>query len=310
MRLCFGSFVKTLRVHRKNSSISGGTIGRKLFDIIDPSYSVNREESYIYKFINQRREIVKELKSKDWDITALTQAFDEFCGECLSINTDPLVEDLRHMITEDDMLVEKTKVHLFKLSKETNVPVFLAELFVFIVDNTINKNVRKGEKRANGTRELINRMEKITDNELLEDLARVAIKRQDLDALDYALEKMKNHIYKAKVLVAISQYGGYAPNTPLDEIFHKYLSGVTNNKYRHDILSECLEKGFFRNNPELLLDPHLMEYTNQLYLYNTLCYMYSHGFNGEALRYGHLLTNKRYVKYFGEFIAGQAGDAN
>jgi hypothetical protein len=282
-------------------------IGCLLFDMIDHSYVAGKERSYIYRFLNQHRDLPKDLKSLEWDVEKLRGQFAVLIADCLRVNLAPLIEDIRMQIAEDEMFAEDTKKRLFRLSEQVEAALFLAELFIFVVDHSTNQNTENREKRTHGSPALIRQMEKVSDNEILCHLAKVALNRKDMGALAFALEKMKNHIYLANVLVAMTQDDAYGPDSELDSIFHKHFSRFTHNNYRYDVFVRCLRDGFFSKHPNLLLASHLCEYQNQLYLHRTLCWLFTEGFPDEVKRYKDLLKHKTYAKRLHELIEPPTG---
>lgn len=104
MRLCFGSFAEILYKYRKNNSVSREHIGRTLLDFIDPSFAEGKEASYIYRFMNRKRELPVELKRQGFDLAGLQASFSLFADENLNTNHKGLMDAFVELVTEDDIL--------------------------------------------------------------------------------------------------------------------------------------------------------------------------------------------------------------
>ena len=63
----------------------------------------------------------------------LTDQFRDFIFECLSHDHTQLLGELKRLVALDDLLGEEMKKRLLKISEQTELAAFMAELYVFIV---------------------------------------------------------------------------------------------------------------------------------------------------------------------------------
>ncbi len=304
MHLYFGSFSLALLENRRNNAVTKARIGRELLNLIDADYAIGKEDRYIYYFMDGQRELPKELKFRMADTSVLENAFACFIERYISPDHARLLCDLVALITKDEALPVQTKEHLLLRSDTLELPAFLAELFIFTVDSTNNKSTgikpRAHKKRLN----LQKRIDRTANNKTLLNLAKIAIQEKDEKALAAVFDKMTSDLYVADLLVFLAQDEGFANSPDYMEKFHSAFSKVENNIYRVKVFSECLIAGFFRDNSEQLLEPHMREYTNNRYTYEILVLLYEIGQTVQAERYRELLTNKVYIKRMNALLAG------
>jgi len=167
----------------------------------------------------------------------------------------------------------------------------MAELYVFIVIYTDNRSDRAIAPTSTRVITLLEEIHKTDNNAELRKLAQRAIYDEDFISLGSCLSKMTNEIYISRVLVAISQIENYVPDSEYDRLFHESLSAM-GNRYKYDTIEACLSSGYFEKHPEKLLDAHVVEYTNQLYLFRTLQLLYTLGLTDMAKKHTALLTHK------------------
>jgi len=271
--------------------VSREQIGRALLDIIDPSFALGKDASYIYRFMNRRREIPGELKRKGFDLAQLQSQFVMFTGQYLSTNHDLIMDAFVALVTGDEYIGEDTQEELLQQKDSQRLALFLAALFAFTVLNTDNLTP-PGEMRIRKPTLLA--QAEATENNVR--LAKIALKAMDGDdepALRRCLEKMTNAVYVANTLVALSRNSLFVI---YDALFHKCLSGMENNKYRYQVFTECLREGYFHEHPGKLLDSHFAEFANNRYAYDLLVFLCENGLREEAERHRDKLTNKVYVK--------------
>jgi len=297
MRLCFGSFAETLIKYRKNSGVSREQVGRALLDFIDPGFVQGKENSYIYSFINRKRELPADLKRCEFTHDALARQFRAFAEKNLSPAHTELLDELAALIQEDEHISDETQEALLGHLGVLDLPVFLSELFAFIVSNTNNRahtddlHIRKRSLLAQAD---------ATDNNVR--LAKVALKSMeapDEPALRRCLERMTNAVYVTSTLVALSRHEVFPQ---LKTLFHEQLSGVENNKYRYQIFEECLREGYFSEHPGELLSSHFAEFTNNRYAYNLLVFLCENGLREEAGCHKDKLTNTTYSNRFEAYL--------
>ena len=294
MYLCFGSLAMFLYSSRKNNSVKKKKVGRCLLSYIDPVYEAGKEDSFIYALMGQQRELAGTLKSQVWDRVKLSEQFNNFVNDNLTLDTAVLLVDLKALILGDESLSDDIKKHLLRLSEEMALDTFLAELLVFAVDNCSNKN--KAKKEDHSSKRSIRQTKKIDSDKTLCKLAKEAILRNNAADFESSLRKMVNHIYISDVLIFLASQGNYAEGSYEDNIFHKTLSAMTNDRYRYEVLIKCLGEGFFDKNPERILELHFHEIENQLYLFRLLCYLHANGLSRIAEEYQFLLTHRTYLK--------------
>ena len=290
-RLCFGSFALTLYHHRKNSGVSKEKIGRTLLDFIDPSFAVGKEASYIYLFMNRKREIPGELKLQQFDLAELQEKFVQFTARFLSPNHSAIMDTFVSMIAEDGSIGDSVQEELLGEKDNRRIALFLAALFCFVVQNTDNTPDTGGFSARKNS--LMAQIDATIDNERLEQIAAAALKSRNKEPLQYCLRKMTNHVYITRVLVAISRDSEYKT---YEDLFNERLSSVTNNKYRYSIFEECLREGYYRDHPSVLLEQHIYEFNNNQYLYDLLVFLCENGLREEAERHKDKLTSASYLE--------------
>ena len=298
LRLCFGSFAKVLHKFRKNSGVSKEQIGRALLDFIDPTFADGKEASYIYRFMNRRRELPGELKRRGFNLTDLQAKFSWFIEEYLSPNHAGVMDAFVELVTGDDYISEGAQEELLQQKEAHRLALFLAALFAFTVLNTSNMTP-PGEMRIRRPA-LLEQAEATENNVRLAKIAAKAMERPDPEALRRCLERMSNAVYIANTLIALSRHGD---SPKYGALFHEYFSGVENNKYRLQIFEECLREGYFRECPAELLEPHFSEITNNRYAYDLLVFLCENGLREEAVRHRDKLTNKTYAKRFAAYLS-------
>ena len=305
MRLCFGSFCTLLLANRKNRSVSQEKICRDLFEMLSPEYAIGRTSSYLGLFVNREREIPSHLRSPERKPRDLSEDFEIFISENLTYDLTALMSTLRYLIAEDSFIGAITKKHLLKLSEQVEAASFLAKLFVFIVDHTDNKVLYNEFFNTTKTQGLLERIQNTDNNVTLGKLAIRAIIDSDYLSLEICLNKICNELYLARALIAIAQQENYDPSAGYDRIFHKFLTRLGNNKYRHHVMECCIEEGFFAEHPAALLDEHMGEYTNQAYVFKMLLLLYEKDMRDLAEMHRALLTHKTYKKRLDAFLEQQ-----
>jgi len=270
---------------------------------ISPDYLLEREDRYIYYFVEQERELPKELKFIMTDIPKLTEQFRKFLDENIKPNREHLINDLALLIREDVVLPEDTKERLLLLSGELALPEFLAELFVFAVDSAYNNNDGVKQRISRKRFNLLKEIHKAKNNKVLFDLAKLAITEQDVRSLTVCLDKMTNNIYMARTLVFLSQDENFTEHPEYSDMFHTNFSGMDNNAYRYSVFKGCLEAGCFKKHPESILEPHMREYTNNRYTYDTLILLCELGLHRQMEQHRHLLTNRAYIRRLDTYLA-------
>jgi len=304
MNLCFGTFFDTVFANRKFPSSNKIDVGRELVSFIDPHGAAGADPRVIYFYIDRTRELPKYLKPMPANIPQLSDQFSRFLDDFISQDHEKFRRDLIELIEDDAVMLDTDKEQLFDFSAKLKLPVFLAELFVFIVNCTIN-TVGGAKPRASRKRyNLLKEMRRATGDKTLEKLARIAVQEHNVEALSFCLEKMTNSIYIARVLTLLSINDDFSDNPNYMMIFHKTFSAIGNNKYRHEIFDGCLRTGYFAEHPEQLIENHMAEYTNDRYLFDTLISLCELGFRNEAERYSRYLTNKTYIKRLNVYIEG------
>jgi len=306
MRLCFGSFALTLLNNKKNNAVSKIFIGKELLNFIDPSYIIGKDDRYIYYFMDQERELPSELKFQLADRPELRECFLQFINRNMSSDHERIHHDLVSLIQDDEFLPDNAKEHLLRLSNELELPAFMAELFIFAVDSTHNKDGEVKPRRNRKRYNLMKEIQSTTDNEDMENLAKIAIEEQDIKALTFCLAKMNNNIYIKNVLIHLSRDINFPDHPEYTGLFHSTFSEMDRNNYRHKVIEGCLTEGYFSERPESLLATHMSEYTNNRYLYETLVFLHDHGLSDLCKQYEHLLTNKTYVRRLKEYITANA----
>ena len=271
-------------------------IGRALLDFIDPTFTEGKEASYIYRFMNRRREIPGELKRQGFDPAELQARFNAFVEQNLATDHAGIMDAFVELVTEDGYISEGAQEELLQQKENQRLALFLAALFSFTVQNTSNKTP-PGEMRIRRPT-LIAQAEATENNVRLAKIALKAMDAFDEPALRYCLEKMTNAVDVTNTLIALSRHEEFAQ---LQALFHEYFSGVENNKYRGRIFEECLREGCFRERPDELLGYHFAEFTNNRYAYDLLVFLCENGLREVAERYKDKLTNTTYIKRFAAY---------
>ena len=297
MRLCFGSFAEVLLKYRKNSGVSREQIGRTLLDFIDPSFAQGKENSYIYSFINRKRELPTDLKCHEFEHDILVEQFRRLTEKNLKPAHTELLDELTALIREDTHINDQTQDTLLGYIEALDLPLFLSELFIFIVGNTNNTN-RTDDLRIR-RRSLPAQVEATENNVRLAKIALKAMNASDEPALRSCLEKMNNAVYVANTLTALSRHEAFSAWKTL---FHECFSGIINNKYRYRVFEECLLEGYFHEHPNELLGPHFSEFANNRYAYDLLVFLCEKDLRAEAERHKDKLTNTTYIKRFAAYL--------
>ncbi len=303
MHLCFGSFSKTLLGCKKNNAVSKLVVGRNLLSFIIEDYTVGREDRCIYYFMNEERNLPKELKFQMSDMARLKEQFRLFLDKYISLDHERLLRDFRVYIQEDSDLPEQEKDRLLRLSENPDLPLFLAELFVFVVDNTNNKRDGARQNASKKHYTLRDKIDGTANNKALCKHAQSAIREQDAVALTYCLRKMTNNVYIAKALIVLSRDDAFTDNSKYARLWHRTFSKMQNDRYRYTVFEACLKTGYFKEHPELLLEPHMLEYANNKYIYDTLVLLCDLGLANLAEQYREGLTNTTYIKRLDEYLA-------
>lgn len=230
-----------------------------------------------------------------------------FVDSRLRKNTTRLREDMTQLIHADDTLDEKTKDDLLRLSESVDLPQALATLFLFIVENTENHHDDDKEKTGvSAVKDLSSQIEATESNVKLARLAKKAVDEQNTEALESCLKKMTNQVYVSKTLVMIAQQEGFLENPMLREIFHRCYAKIGNDRYRCKVLTECLQTGYYKENPRELLERHFHEFTNNVYIYEALMFLFEQGFREEAMVYKDVLSSRLYRKRFEGWVGAEA----
>lgn len=298
MRLCFGTFCSVLLVNKKNSAISQEIICRSLLNMLDPNYCIGKTSSYLGMFANSKRNLPRELICTHTEAKDIQGKFELLISECLIHNTENLRSSLTHLISADRHIDGDTKNRLLTQSMQAELSAFLAELYLFIVKNTVNVAGKNEVKQMSGhaTQSLLEQIYATQENDILYSLAMQALDTNDVFALTVCMDRMTNDIYICRALVAISGKEGYADNNEYADVFHRTMSRVKGNNYRYEAMEAMLKDGYFAAHPEQLLDAHISEYTNQKYLYMLLCLLCDMGMGDMARGYAEFLTHKKYSR--------------
>ena len=303
MQLCFGSFAAALLANGKNNAVTKIFIGRELLDYIAPDYTLGKDDRYIYYFLDRKRELPKELKGRMKNTEPVRTRFAALVDAQISPDHERLRNDLKRLISGDAILPDGAKNRLLSLADTVELPSFLAEVFVFTVDNTKNIGGGANPRASKGRRDLITEITATANNKKLCDLAAVAIREGDTGTLAACLGKMTNNVYLAKALVRLSQVPNFNDDPEFMRLFHETFSRMENNKYRHQVFVGGLESDCFKEHPSLLWAPHMCEYTNDRYVYETLIFLCELSMKAEAEQYRHLLTNKVYIRRLDAYLA-------
>ena len=149
MHLCLWTFANVLEDNRQNSSIIRASIGEKLLTFIDPAYYSSPGIAYDpdlgYKYLGKNRNLPRRLVEMKLNIETLHRDFQKYVDECLCLDHDKIFHDFISLIKNDSGLPPSVKNDLLEKANPTNnnLPMFLAELFIFVVKHTKNKQTGK-----------------------------------------------------------------------------------------------------------------------------------------------------------------------
>jgi hypothetical protein len=298
MRLCFGDFAELLWKYKKSSAVSREQIGRALLDFIDPDFVSSKEASYIYSFMNRKRELPADLKRHEFEQNQLTEQFDAFAQKHLNPAYEALLSELAMLIQDDEYIDERTQEALLDYLAEPDPPRCLSELFAFIVGNT-NNLARTDELRIR-RHSLLAQVEATENNVRLGKIAVKAMDKPDTEALSRCFAKMTNAVYVANTLIALCRNSHFAL---FAESFHTELTKLENNKYRLQVLSECIKEGYYSEHPAELLDAHFGKFTNNRYAYDLLVFLVGQDLRELAEQYQSQLTSALYAKRFAAYLS-------
>lgn len=210
-----------------------------------------------------------------------------------------LVHRLRSLIKSDIELEDEDSIELLGWADKKTADEFLTYLFIDIV--RFRGNDASTEKDDDFF-SLEERIEKDFDNEKLLSYAKEAISIQNYVLTEKVLYKMKNHIYLHKALVYLSKNEILSVSKEYRQLFHNRFTQITNDRYRKQVIVDCLQQGYFKENKKELLQ-HFEYFKNNLYIFETLEFMIVElGLNKEIKHYQNFLTNRRYQKYLRELI--------
>jgi len=222
----------TVLDNKKNNAVTKISVGRELLEFIRPDYTLGKQDRYIYCFTDQERELPKELKSQMKDIIKLSEDFSRFIDKNIYPDYERFLQDLIAIIKEDTIVPDHEKNRLLRLAGEVELPVFLAELFAFIVDNTDNKNdggrTRVSRKRLN----LLKRANEATDMKELRKLAKTAIKHQDMMTFNICLGKLTT-MYAAENLMELFSAKDFKNRSEYEKQFTAHIHSVQNKFFTH-----------------------------------------------------------------------------
>ena len=296
MRLCFGTFSNILLENRSNNAVDKALVGTTLVSFIKPTFTYDL--SYIYKIMDRKRNLVADLVEVELDIKDLRIKFQKYAIECLTPSRNHIFIAFFNLILSDEALEHSTKADLIMKTQLQGIhfPQFLAEIFYFVVKYTNNKLIDP-ELPA------ISPEPEDEDRDLYKKMALCAIENENLDILNFALEKQDNNIYIERILSALNKNNVCITQQPFVDLFHRCFSKITNNIYRSRAFENCLTTGYFKDKPDELLEMHFHEFTNQVYVCETLEFMYKNELSDLADQYRNKLTNRRYIERLEQFLA-------
>ena len=304
MRLCFKTFCAVLLGNKKNKAVTKEKLCRALWDLLIPNYSYSYTASYLSLFANGKRNLPNVLKTAEMNKARITAEFNKLIEDYLSYDTEHLLNELTVLINTDKAINAQKRKQLTKLAENAELGAFLAELYIFVVENTENISGNEGTKtgKAMPAQTLLEKIRKTENNATLCKHALTAIETKDYFALSLSVGKMQNEVYLAKVLIAIARIEGYDPEEVYGQMFHETFSRMENHKYKAVVWERCLSEGYFVEHSEALVGKHIHELNNQLYLFRTLQLLVNKGLRNMAEKYSPLLTHKKYKKDFEEFL--------
>ena len=289
MRLCFGTFANILLENRSNEAVNKFLVGKSLVEFIQPSFSY--DTSLIYKVMDRTRNLPADLAREVLDTQDLCNKFQFYAAQYLNLDYSRVFLDFFNLILSDETLPSSVKADLVMRNqqKSINIPQFLAEVFHFVIKHTDNKLAGdEGGPVAPHPEEV--------DRVLLMKMALRAVSSENLDILTFALTGQENNIYIERIVTALAQQEDCMKQAVFVELFHTSFSKISNNKYRSLAFKNCLSAGYFKDRPAELLEKHFHEFTNQVYVCETLEFMYKSGLNDLAERYRPSLTNEIYIE--------------
>ncbi len=147
MVLCFGSFADVLVGNKKNKDVTKDEIGRSLLGFIYPKYAREISESYLLRFMNQQRDLIGDLKKIALEPNKLSMQFSQLLEQYISLNHDKLLKNIVELIQRDVLQPDHAKNNLLQMVAAMKLSSFLAELFIFILQNT-NNDQNSAERRG------------------------------------------------------------------------------------------------------------------------------------------------------------------
>ena len=122
------------------------------------------------------------------------------------------------------------------------------------------------------------------------------------DEINTAFDKLTNQAEIAQLLEDVAKDEKCMKQQEVNLLFHDIYTRMTNNVYKLKVLESCIATEYFRENPEEIIERHLSEFTNEIYISRALVFLYLNGFQKQAQSFKNLLTNKKYIRQFEQAI--------